>query len=118
MLSWLSKQTITRVMAHTRAGNIEPTLRLDADNVRFVFPGDNSWSGEIRGKQELRRWLERMVRVGIKTFPDEVVAAGPPWRTTVCIRGHDHLTGPDGEQIYENRFVIWGKLRRGKLSVD
>jgi ketosteroid isomerase-like protein len=83
--------------------------------VWFVFPGDDSWSGEIRGKQELRRWLERMVRMGIKTCPDEVVAAGPPWRTTVCVRGHDHLTGPDGEQAYENRFVIWGKLRWGKL---
>jgi ketosteroid isomerase-like protein len=115
MLSWLSKQIITRMMAQTRAGNIEPTLRLDADDVRFVFPGDNSWSGEIRGKQELRRWLERLVRVGIKTFPDEVVAAGPPWRTTVCFRGRDHLTGPEGERVYENRFVIWGKLRWGKL---
>jgi ketosteroid isomerase-like protein len=115
MLSWLSKQVITRIMARTRAGDIEPTLRLDAEDVRFVFPGDNSWSGEYHGKAELRPWLERLVRAGIKTFPDEVVAAGPPWRTTVCIRGHDHAYGPDGKQVYENRFVIWGKLRWGKL---
>src|ERR1035437_7751911 len=50
MLSWLTKQLISRVMAATRAGNIKPTLMLDAPDVRFVFPGNNSWSGEFNGR--------------------------------------------------------------------
>lgn len=115
MLSWLAKQIITRVMARTRAGDIRPTLMLDSEDVRFVFPGDNSWSGTFNGKAEHRRWLERLVRVGVKTEPDEVVAAGLPWNTTVCIRGRSWLDSPEGERIYENRFVVWGKLRWGKL---
>jgi ketosteroid isomerase-like protein len=115
MLSWLAKQLLTRVMARTRAGDIRPTLMLDAADVHFVFPGDNSFSGEYHGKADVRRWLERLVRIGIKTEPDEVVASGLPWKTTVSIRGRSWFDSPEGERIYDNRFVIWGKLRWGKL---
>jgi ketosteroid isomerase-like protein len=115
MLSWLSKKLISFVMARTRAGDIRPTLMLDSGDLRFVFPGDNSWSGEYLGKDQHRKWLERLVRVGVKTEPDEVAASGFPWRMTVCIRGRSWLDSPEGERIYDNRFVIWGKLRWGKL---
>jgi ketosteroid isomerase-like protein len=102
-------------MAGTRAGDIRPTMALDSKDVHFVFPGDNSWSGDYHGKDEHRRWLERLVRVGVKTEEDEVSASGFPWKTTVCIRGRSWFDTPEGERIYENRFVIWGKLRWGKL---
>jgi ketosteroid isomerase-like protein len=116
MQSWLANKLISYVMSHTRNGDIRPTLLLDADDVKFTFPGENSWSGTYHGKEELRPWLERLVRVGIKTFPDEVVLKGFPWRQTVCIRGHDYAHSPGGEQIYENRFVIWGRLEWGRLK--
>jgi ketosteroid isomerase-like protein len=116
MQSWLAKRLISYVMSRTREGDIRPTLMMDADDVRFTFPGDNSWAGEYHGKDELRAWLERLVRVGIKTYPDEVVLKGFPWRQTVCIRGHDDAHSPAGERIYENRFVIWGRLEWGRLK--
>jgi len=115
MISWFARQLITRVMAGTRAGDIRPTLMLDAETVRFVFPGDNSWSGEYHGKSEHQRWLERLVRVGVKTEPDQVAASGFPWNMTVCIRGRSWWDSPGGDRVYSNRFVIWGKLRWGKL---
>ena len=115
MLSWLAKQVISRVMARTRAGDIRPTLMLDADDVHFVFPGDNSWSGDFRGKDAHRRWLERLVQVGVMTEPDEVVASGFPWNMTVAVRGRSYVDSPEGERIYDNRFALWAKLRWGKL---
>ncbi len=115
MLSWLSKQLISRVMAANRRGDLRPTLALDHPDVRFVFPGSNSWSGTFIGKDAHRRWLERLVRVGVMTEPDEVVAAGFPWRQTVCIRGRSWRDSPSGERIYDNRFVIWAHLRWGRL---
>jgi len=57
----------------------------------------------------------RLVALGLQTYPDEVVAVGPPWSTTVCVRGHDELRGADGEIVYANRFVIWGHLAWGRL---
>jgi|SRR5579871_3955946 len=116
MLSWIAKRIISYVMAQTRAGNIKPTLLLDAPDVRFDFPGDNSWSGSFEGRDAHRRWLERLVRVGVKTEPDEVLAGGWPWRITVCIRGRSWYDSPDGERVYDNRFVIWGRLVWGRLQ--
>lgn len=115
MLSWLAKKLITYVMGRTRAGDIRPTLMLDAPDLRFTFPGSNSWSGTF-DKEGHRRWLERLVRVGVKTDADEVVAAGPPWRTTVCVRGRSWWDNGAGERIYSNRYVIWAHLRWGRLK--
>jgi ketosteroid isomerase-like protein len=116
LLSWLAKQLVARAMARNRAGDIRLTLALDAPDVKLKFPGDNSWSGTFDGKEAVKRWLERLARVGLQTFPDEVVAVGVPWNTTLCIRGHDYLKSPEGETVYENRFVIWGKLKWGRLK--
>ena len=115
LLSWLAGKLIAYVMARTRAGDVRPTLALDAPDVELTFPGQNSWSGTFRGRDAVGRWLRRLAEVGIKTYPDEVVAVGPPWSTTVCIRGHADCDGPDGGRIYENRFVIWGRLSWGRL---
>jgi ketosteroid isomerase-like protein len=116
MQSWLAKKLITFVMGRTRRGDIRPTLLLDAPDVRLTFPGRNSWSGEFRGKDEVARWLARFAAVGLQIFPDEVVATGMPWRSTVCIRGHDYLHDADGNTVYENRYVIWGRMAWGRLK--
>jgi hypothetical protein len=116
MLSFLAKRLISWVMGRTRAGHIRPTLLLDAKDVRFVFPGDNSWSGTFNDRDEHQRWLERLVRVGVMTEPDEVAVSGFPWNMTICIRGRSWRDAPSGDRVYDNRFVIWGHLRWGKLS--
>lgn len=116
MISWLAKQLMAHNMKRLNAGDPAPTLRLEAEDVRFRFPGDSSWSGEFRGKPEVRSWLERFASVGIQIFPDEVVVKGFPWNQTVCVRGRDHLDSGDGGRIYENRYVIWGRMAWGKLK--
>jgi ketosteroid isomerase-like protein len=116
ILSWLARQLVTRAMARNRAGDIRLTLALDGPDVKLTFPGDNSWSGTFEGKAAVKRWLERLARVGLQTFADEVVAVGFPWNTTLCIRGHDYLKSPEGKTVYENRFVIWGRLKWGRLK--
>ena len=116
MRSWIAKKILSRNMTRIRAGDIEPTLRLDAKDVRFRFPGDSSWATELQGKDELRRWLEKFVDAGLQIYPDEVVVKGPPWNTTLCVRGTDHLDAPDGTRIYENRYVIWGHMKWGLLK--
>ena len=116
MRSWIAKKILSRNMTRIRAGDIEPTLRLDAKDVRFRFPGDSSWATELQGKDELRRWLEKFVDAGLQIYPDEVVVKGWPWNTTLCVRGTDHLDAPDGTRVYENRYVIWGHMKWGLLK--
>jgi hypothetical protein len=107
---------LRRNMEKIRAGDYRPTLRMDAKDVRFRFPGDSSWAGEIHGKDELERWLQRFVKVGLQIYADEVVVKGWPWNMTLCIRGTDHLDTPEGERVYENRYVIWGRVEWGLLK--
>jgi ketosteroid isomerase-like protein len=111
MQSWLAQKLIRFVMARLNAGDVRPVLMLDAPEVELTFPGESSWSGVVRGKPQLRAWLERFARVGLQIYADEVVVKGFPWRQTICIRGWDHFDTPAGERIYENRYVIWGELR-------
>ena len=107
---------LRRNMERIRAGDYRPTLRMDAKDVRFRFPGDSSWAGEIHGKDELERWLQRFVKVGLQIYADEVVVKGWPWNMTLCVRGTDHLDTPSGERVYENRYVIWGRVQWGLLK--
>ena len=116
MLAWLTKKLLSYVMAQNRAGDISTTLRLDAPDMEFVFPGTNSWSGHYHSRDEHRRWLERLVRVGVKTDVDEVAVAGFPWTMTVAVRGRSWWDNSRGERIYDNRFVIWGHLRWGRMK--
>ena len=40
---------------------------------------------------------------------------GFPWKQTICVRGHIHLDSPAGERVYENRYVLWGRIAWGLL---
>jgi ketosteroid isomerase-like protein len=115
MLSWLAGKLIAHNMRKLNEGDPTPTVRMYAGDVRFKFPGDNSWAGEIEGKEDLQRWLQRFADVGVQIRPDEVVLQGWPWRQTVCVRGVTAFDAPDGKRVYENRYVIWGHMAWGKM---
>jgi hypothetical protein len=115
MLSWLAKKLLARDMARLRAGDYRPQLSRVAEDVRFRFPGTSSWATELQGKKDLERWLQRFVRVGLQIYPDEVVVKGPPWNTTLVVRGPIHMKSPAGEMVWENRYVIWGRMSWGLL---
>lgn len=115
MLSWLAGKMIGRNMAAVRKGDLESTLAMDAEDVRFTFPGDSSFAPGAQGKAELRAWLERFTALGLQIYPDEVVLKGFPWRQTICVRGHIHLDRPGDGRVYDNRYVIWGRIAWGKL---
>jgi ketosteroid isomerase-like protein len=123
MYSWLVGKMIRRAAERMRAGDFRPTLNTWADELEFRFPGRHSWAAHLRTKQELERWYERFVRVGIQLYPDEVFVKGPPWNTRVCVRFHDFAKSPTGETVYENHGVLygrmaWGKVRFGEAFLD
>jgi ketosteroid isomerase-like protein len=115
MFSWLAGKLIAHNMRRLREGDPSPTVRMYAEDVRFTFPGDNSFAPGASNKEEVTRWLQRFADIGLQIYPDEVVMQGWPWRQTICVRGHVHLDAPDGERVYENRYVIWGHLAWGKM---
>jgi ketosteroid isomerase-like protein len=115
MLSWLAGKMIARNMRSIRAGDVGPTLAMDADDVKFTFPGKSSFAPGAKNKRELEQWLDRFVGLGLQIYPDEVVLKGFPWRQTICVRGHIHLDKPKDGRVYDNRYVIWGRIAWGRL---
>lgn len=115
LLSWLAGKLLRFAMARLNAGDPGLVVGLLADDVEFTFPGDSSFSGTFRGKATVRRWEQRFCAIGLQIVADEIVAVGPPWKTTVCIRGHDWLHDESGATVYSNRYVIWGHLRWGRM---
>jgi hypothetical protein len=115
MLSWLAGKMIARNMESIRAGDPGPTLAMDADDVKFRFPGSSSFAPGASNKRELERWLERFVSIGLQIYPEEVVLKGFPWQQTICVRGHIHLDDLQEGRVYDNRYVIWGRIAWGKL---
>jgi hypothetical protein len=115
MLSWLAGKMIARNMRSIRAGDARPTLAMDADDIKFTFPGESSFAPGAGSKRELEQWLDRFVSIGLQIYPDEVILKGFPWRQTICVRGHIHLDDPEQGRVYDNRYVIWGHIAWGKL---
>lgn len=114
MFSWLGHRLISRNLDALNRGDTGPLLALDHPDIRFRFPGRSSWAGEIQGRDELGRWLQRLVDTGLQHQVEQVILQGPPWNTTLCLRGTDHLDTEDG-RVYENRYVIWGRMAWGRL---
>lgn len=116
MVRWIGMRLLERNMAELRRGNAAPTLRMDADDVRLHFPGQNRWAGDFVGKPAVSEWLAGFTQLGLQIYPDEVVLGlWPPWRMPMALRGH--ITHHDGGQlVYDNRYVIFGHLRWGKLA--
>jgi ketosteroid isomerase-like protein len=87
---------------------------MDAKDIRFRFPGESSWATEIDNRDDHGRWLQRFVDTGLKLDADEIIAQGPPWNMTLCVRGISYLDTEDG-RVYENRYVMWGRVAWGLL---
>jgi ketosteroid isomerase-like protein len=106
---------IRRNIAALGRGDIEPLLAGYHDDAVLVFPGTSSWGGEHRGKAAIEAFLRRFLAAGLRGEAQDIVVNGPPWRTTVCILFTDEARGDDGEVVYENRAVLFGRVVWGKI---
>jgi ketosteroid isomerase-like protein len=115
MFQMLARMMIKRSLrAHLR-GDVEGVLKNYARDVRFRFPGNNSWAGEYQGVDQVRSWLRRFYDVGLELKVDEIFVAGWPWNTKVAIHFTDRLKARDGRVVYENTGFIYAKAAWGKI---
>jgi len=116
LYAWAVRSMLHHTSRRLREGDFEPLFRTYADDVKFVFPGHNSWAGEFRGRAEVERWVRRVYQVGLRLEPHEILVMGPPWDTTVCLRFTDRCTAPDGTIVYTNQGMLFGKIAWGKIT--
>ena len=116
MYAWLARMLVRQTIRKHQAGDVDGVLKSYAKDVRFVFPGRNSWAIDTRDKAEIGRWLRRFHEAGLRIDVDDILVAGPPWNTRVCMHFTDHAKNADGNVVYENTGVIYGKARWGKIT--
>ena len=118
MYSPLIARLIRRTYREATAGNARLVRALAAEDVEFVFPGNNSFAGTYRGKAELLQWLDRFASMHPTLSVHDVVASGPLWNLRVAMRFTDAI----GED-YRNRGmefvnIRWGKVRRIEVFLN
>lgn len=115
MYKWAVRRMIRRNVEALRRGDPGPVLAGYADDAVLVFPGTSSWSGEHRGKAAIEAFLRRFLEAGIVGEAHDILVNGPPWRTTVCVLFLDHVVGPEGEVVYENRAILFARIVWGRI---
>jgi ketosteroid isomerase-like protein len=112
---WAVRWMIRRNLEALRGGDPGPLLAGYADDAVLVFPGKTSWSGEHRGKAAIEAFLRRFIEAGIVGEAHDILVNGPPWRTTVCMLFLDRVVDLEGEVVYENRAIVFGRIVWGKI---
>jgi ketosteroid isomerase-like protein len=115
MYKWAIRRQIRRNVAALGAGDAGPVLAGYADDAVLVFPGESSWSGEHRGKPAIEAFVRRFVAAGLVGTTHDILVNGPPWNTRVAVLFTDAATDGDGTIVYENRAVLFARIRWGKI---
>jgi len=118
MFGWATRWMIRRNVRRLNQGDYGPLLAGYAKDAVLVFPGQNSWAGEHRGREAIERFLQRFVQAGIKMEVHEILLNGPPWNTKACVRFSDWAKASDGTVFYKNSGVIYGIIAWGKIKVQ
>lgn len=134
MYKSLIRIMIRRDIAKLNGGDYTSLQKKAAADAEMVFPGDNSWSRQFRttprtpggvathrGTAELEGFAQRFVDEGLRIDVDDILVAGPPWNTRICVRGTDRLV--HDENLYSNRVVSfietrWGRIHRWEDYLD
>ena len=114
MYSWIVRQALRRLETQLSGGKVDKLIGAYADDAVMVFPGDNSWSGEHRGKPAIRRWLERFTAVKPTFVLGDAAVAGPPWNMRIMFSFSDRIVAPDGFE-YRNQGMEYVRMRLGKI---
>jgi ketosteroid isomerase-like protein len=122
MYSWIVGRALRMLFNRLQAGDVRFIMRTYAPDARLVFPGDSSFAGDHRGKDEIEAWIERFAGLGPRFVIHDVAVAGPPWHMRVLFRFTDHIPIPGGGQ-YQNEGmelirIHWGKVREQFVYVD
>jgi ketosteroid isomerase-like protein len=107
---------LRRDVTRLNAGDYQPVLAGFTDDAVLHFnAGPHRWSGDFVGKPEIERFLKNFVAAGLHGELGRMWISGPPWALELCVRFNDKAHGPDGEQIYANRTVLWARTRWGRI---
>jgi ketosteroid isomerase-like protein len=123
-----ARALIRRSIRQLNAGRYQAALAMFAPDATLSFPGDNSWSRQLRepvrgrdhfathrGRAEIEDFLRRYVEHGIQMEVEDILVNGPPWNTRAAARVHDWIVDDAGTELYSNRAVLYVRVKWGRI---
>ena len=114
MYSWIVGRALRVLEKRLNGGDVPALMKAFDDDAHLVFPGDNSFSGDHRGKSAIGAWIRRFVSLRPSFAVHDVAAAGPPWNMRIMFRFSDRIVTPGGWE-YRNEGMEFLRLRWGKV---
>ena len=126
------KASIRALLRHSinklNNGDYSLMLRLASPDFELAFPGENTWSTMFRpqrrgrsshvthrGVDEAVAFAGRFVDEGIQFEIEDILVNGPPWNTRIALRVRDFVPGNNGQDVYNNRAILFLEVRWGRL---
>jgi hypothetical protein len=122
LYSWIVRRVTALLYGKVSQGDLRlPLLGLAKDAI-LVFPGQNSFGGEHRGKAAIEAWMRRFAALRPEFTVHDAAAAGPPWNMRVFMRFSDRIVAANGYG-YENagmEFIVlkWGLIHEIRVHLD
>jgi ketosteroid isomerase-like protein len=108
----IAKKNFERVNDH----DYDALLKDCAPDIHHRFGGTHALGGDRHDTEALRRWFERLGRLGpdMRLTVRDVWVKGLPHDTVIVIRWTNQQTRPDGT-LYRNHGVHVVRMRWGKI---
>jgi ketosteroid isomerase-like protein len=115
LLPHLLRVKFVRDVRQLNAGNHSTLLAAYADDAVYASTRATTagrGTGSAAGDRPLP---ENFTAAKVQGEIKQIAVAGPPWALTMLVRFDDHVDGPNGTRLYENRTVLvlrtkWGKI--------
>lgn len=119
MYRWLVARKVRNNYAHLNRGDYDAVVKGFAPDVRWLYNGESSLAGELRGAQAVRDWFREAFRLvpGVRFEAREVLVGGPPWNMRVAVMMTESARLAD-ESDYVNTGVQLLGLRWGRVTED
>jgi len=117
LYSYIVKTKIRQTFDHVNHHRIEEAVADVASHVHHRVSGVHALGGERNGKEDVRRWFERLSRVlpNLQIKINNIWVTGWPWRTNVFVEWDATAQLLNGESTYVNRGLHVFDLRWGKV---
>ncbi len=114
MYSWIIRRVVGFLYGQVSQGKLRLALLGLAGEARFVFPGNSSFGGELRGKPAIEAWMRRFASLHPQFTVHDAAVAGPPWDMRVFMRFSDRMVAPNG-YVYENTGMEYLVIKGGLI---
>jgi ketosteroid isomerase-like protein len=116
--AWIARLVAQRAYSALGRGDASVALGAFAEDARFRFAGNHSWSADTSDAATRGEWFQRFAGLSPRVAVQDLLVAGPPWRMRMCVVFDDEIRDAGGAVVYRNHGVQYVQIRWGRITLD